>query len=139
VSIALGVIAVGATVAGVVIGVTLTQRRAERRAEQALAAYMRRNHPMVTHDVALGEGPILDAWTHALGFTRGERREFGRLLPGSTEQARLIEALDAPNGRIEDEHARRFAGAFFQLTERAVGPARAGALVARATGGEPPK
>ena len=95
-SIALGVIAVGATVAGVLIGVSLTQQRAERRAEKALAAYMRRNHPVVTHDVALGQGPVLDAWTHALGFTRDERRAFGRLMSGSAEQATLIEVLDAP-------------------------------------------
>lgn len=136
VSIALGVIAVGATVAGVLIGVSLTQQRAERRAEKALAAYMRRNHPVVTHDVALGRGPILDAWTHALGLTAVERRDFSVLMTGSPEQARLIEALDAPQGRIDDEHARRFAGAFFHLTERAVGPTRARQLAARATGGD---
>lgn len=135
VSIALGVIAVGATVAGVLIGVSLTQQRAERRAEKALAAYMRRNHPVVTHDVALGRGPILDAWTHALGLTRIERRDFSLLMTGSAEQTALIEALDAPDPGIDDERARRFAGAFFHLTERAIGPTRARELVARASGG----
>src|SRR5688572_14895092 len=60
-SIALAVVVVGAAV----VGTVATQRSHEqnqRLATAALVTFMRRQHALLTHDVALGDGPVLDAW-----------------------------------------------------------------------------
>ena len=127
-SIALAAVAVGASVVGSV-AVSGSRRANEARAVAALAAFMRRQHALLTHDVATAEGPLLAAWAHDLGLDAGERQRLARVLEGSAEQGLLLEALD---GAIDDGRARRFAAAFLRVTERAIGKARTGALVGRA-------
>jgi hypothetical protein len=93
---------------------------------------MRRQHALLTHDVATGDGPVLAAWGRDLRLTAEERRRLRRELEGSAEQGQLLDALD---GSIDEAGAGRFAAAFLRVTERALGKARTGALVARATDG----
>jgi len=64
-----------------------------------------------------------------LGLSAFDRRRLRRVLEGSPEQGALLDALDGP---IDERHAERFAAAFVQVTERALGRTRADALVARA-------
>lgn len=134
-SIVLLVVSIGAVAVGVGLTVAKDARRASRQeAERELAAFMRRQHPLLTHDVATGRGAVLAAWSHDLGLDARERALLARALDGSREQGALLEALD---GKIDEARARRFAGAFFTVTARALGPARTKALVeraARATG-----
>jgi hypothetical protein len=128
VSIAIVVVSVGATVLGVKMR-NDAQVASQRQAERALAEFMRRQHPLLTHDVVTGRGVVLAAWSHDLGLDAVERARLERALDGSVEQGALLEALD---GSIDEARARRFAGAFVRLTARALGSARAGALVKRA-------
>jgi hypothetical protein len=125
-SVALAVVAVGASV----IGTVAANRGSQQQTTVALAAFMRRQHALLTHDVATAEGPVLAAWSRDLRLSDEERRRLRRALDGSAEQGALLEALDGP---IDETRARRFAAAFLRVTERALGKARTGALVARAT------
>jgi len=75
-------------------------------------------------------GPVLAAWSRDLRLSNQERQLLRRALDGSAEQGALLEALDGP---IDETRARRFAAAFLRVTERALGKARTGALVTRAT------
>jgi len=124
-SIALAVVVVGASTAGTT-AVKRSQPDAQRRAAVALAAYMRQQHALLTHDVALASGPVLDAWTHDLQLTSADRRRFEETLDGSAEQGALLEALDGP---IDERRAQRFATVFMRVTERTLGPTRTRALV----------
>src|SRR5262249_19582615 len=125
-SIALAAVAVGASVIGSVVA-SGTQRANQVRVTAPLAEFMRRQHALLTHDVATAQGPVLAAWAHDLGLSAGERWALGRVLEGSAEQGALLEALD---GSIDDGRARRFAAAFVRVAERAVGRTRMAALVA---------
>jgi hypothetical protein len=125
-SIALAVVAVGATVLGIVL--TDQSHRGPPPAA-ALAGFMRRQHALLLHDVSTSGGPVLDAWAHDLRLTTAEKARLRRALDGSEEQGRLIEALDGP---IDEGHAERFGAAFLRVTERAIGHTRTQALVARA-------
>ena len=127
-SIALAVVLVGAAVVGTV-ATNKSHEQNQRLATAALVTFMRRQHALLTHDVALGDGPVLDAWAYDLRLTPAERRRLREALEGSVEQGRLLEALDGP---IDAERARRFGTAFMQVTGRALGPSRARALVSRA-------
>jgi hypothetical protein len=127
-SIALVVVAVGATVVGT-LAANATQKQQQQRAALALAEFMRRQHPLLTHDVVMGEGPVLAAWMHDLGLGAAERAELRRALDGAPEQGLLLAALDGP---IDQVRAQRFAAAFVRVTRRALGPARADALILRA-------
>jgi hypothetical protein len=127
-SIALAVVVVGASVVGSV-ALSGSRRANQQRAVAALAAFMRRQHALLTHDVATAEGPVLAAWAYDLGLGAEERRRLSQALEGSAEQGLLLDALD---GAIDEARARRFAAAFLRTTERAIGRARLDALVARA-------
>jgi hypothetical protein len=127
-SIALAVVAVGATVVGVVAAKG-SNHQPRQVATAALAGFMRRQHAMLTHDVTMAEGPVFEAWAHDLRLTGRERAQVRRVLDGSPEQGALLEAL---NGPIDERRAERFAAAFLRVTTRAIGPARSRALVARA-------
>jgi hypothetical protein len=127
-SIAFVAVSIGATVVGT-LAMNQTQRQQQQQSATALAEFMRRQHPLLTHDVATAEGPVLAAWAHDLGFSAVERERFSRALEGSREQGALLAALDGP---IDADRARRFAAAFVRLTARALGPARTRALVERA-------
>jgi hypothetical protein len=122
------VVSVGATVVGVMAAKS-SARQSQPQAAAALADTMRRQHPLLTHDVATARGPVLDAWAHDLRLTDAERRRLVQALEGSAEQGQLLDALD---GRIDEAHARRFGAAFLRLTQRAIGPARTRVLVERA-------
>ena len=124
-SIALAIVVVGgASVA--TTAVKHSQPDAQRQAAVALAAYLRQQHALLTHDVALASGPVLDAWIHDLKLTAADGRRFAETLDGSAEQGALLEALD---GRIDEGRAQRFAAVFMRVTERTLGPARTRALV----------
>lgn len=125
-SIAVAVVLVGATVAGFVAS---HQSNQQQQARRALAAFMRRQHGLLTHDVTTADGPLLVAWSHDLKLTSAEQRRLVRALDGSREQGALLEALDGP---IDEGHADRFAGTFMQLAQRALGSERARAMVGRA-------
>lgn len=125
-SIALAVVLVGATAVG--IGVS-SRSNHQQQAKLALAAFMRRQHSLLTHDVTMAEGPLLAAWSHDLKLCAGDQRRLERALDGSSEQGALLEALDGP---IDERHAERFAGAFVGLAARALGPARTQVMVGRA-------
>jgi len=125
-SIALIVVAVGATVLGVVL---TDQSHRGPPQTVALAGFMRRQHALLLHDVSTADGPVLDAWAHDLRLTAAERGRLRRALEGSAEQGALIEALD---GTIDERQAERFGAAFLRVTDRAVGKSRTRALVARA-------
>jgi hypothetical protein len=127
-SVVMLVVSVGATVVGVLVAKG-SGRQSQQQAATALADTMRRQHPLLTHDVATARGPVLDAWAHDLRLTDAERRRLIQALEGSAEQGQLLEALD---GRIDEGHARRFGAAFLRLTQRAVGPARTRGIVERA-------
>ena len=127
-SIALAVVAVGATVIGIVAAKGSNQQP-RQVATAALAGFMRRQHALLTHDVTLAEGPVFEAWVHDLQLTANERLLVRRALDGSPEQGKLLEAL---NGPIDERRAERFATAFLRVTSRAIGRTRTQALVARA-------
>jgi hypothetical protein len=118
ISVALLIIAVGASAMGVVRALAQAE---EQPRLQMLARFLQRNHALVTRDVMMGEGPMLSGWTRGLGLTAAERERLGRALAGSAEQAQLLAALDGP---IDEARARRFATGFAQLGRRALGPAR---------------
>jgi hypothetical protein len=125
-SIALAVVAIGATVTGLI----LTDRsHAGPPPTAALAGFMRRQHALLLHDISTADGPVLDAWAHDLRLTPVERTRLRRALEGSAEQGVLIDALD---GTIDEKQAERFAAAFLRVTGRALGRTRTNALVARA-------
>lgn len=128
-SIALAVVAVGATVVGVVAAKGSNQQP-RQVATAELAGFMRRQHALLTHDVTMAEGPVFEAWAHDLQLTAPERAQVRRALDGAPEQGLLLEAL---NGTIDERRAERFASAFLRVTARAIGPARTKTLVARAT------
>ncbi|HEY2732040.1 MAG TPA: hypothetical protein VGK52_18990 [Polyangia bacterium] len=127
-SIALVVVAVGATVVGV-MATNATQRQQRQQATTALAAFMRRQHPLLTHDVAMADGPVLAAWAHDLRLAPADRARLRGALEGSSEQGVLLEALAGP---IDEAGARRFATAYLRVAERALGAARTRALIERA-------
>jgi hypothetical protein len=132
-SIVMAVVAVGATVVGL-IAVNHTRRADQQRTTTALATFMRTQHALLTHDVAMAGGPVLDAWAHDLRLDANEREHLRRVLEGSREQGLLLDALD---GSIDAARAQQFAAAFLRITERTLGRARTRALVeraARATG-----
>jgi hypothetical protein len=125
-SFALAVVAIGATV----LGVILTDRaHSGPPPTAALAGFMRRQHALLLHDISTADGPVLDAWAHDLRLTPAEKLRLRRALEGSAEQGLLIDALD---GTIDEKQAERFAAAFLRVTGRALGRVRTNALVARA-------
>ena len=125
-SIAVAVVLVGATV----VGIAATHKsHQEQQARVALAAFMRRQHGLLTHDVTMAEGPLLVAWTHDLKLTSADQQRLERALDGSHEQGALLEALDGP---IDERHAERFAGSFMRLAQRALGAERTRAMVGHA-------
>jgi hypothetical protein len=126
-TVVLAVVAVGATVVG--MAATHRSGRRQQQTTAALAAFMRRQHALLTHDVTIGEGPVLDAWTYDLGLTPSEKRRFLETLEGSSEQGKLLDAL---NGPIGAERARQFGAAFMRVTDRALGRPRTHDLVLRA-------
>jgi hypothetical protein len=125
-SIALAVVLVGATVVG--LGVS-SKSHQQQQARVALAAFMRHQHGLLTHDVTLAEGPLLVAWSHDLKLSARDEERLRRALDGSPEQGALLSALDGP---IDEHKADRFAGAFMKLTARTLGRDRAQSMV-RAT------
>src|SRR6185312_14608549 len=64
--------------------------------------------------------------SHDLRLGAEDQRRLARALDGSREQGALLAALDGP---IDEGQAERFAGAFMKLASRALGPARAQAMV----------
>jgi hypothetical protein len=124
VSTGLLLVTVGATAVGVVYISRATWKDDQRRV-QALVRFLQRNHPLVTRDVVLGEGPMLDGWARSLGLSTGERARVGRALAGSAEQTALLRALD---GRIDEGRARSFAASFTRLHQRALGGERVRAI-----------
>jgi hypothetical protein len=126
-SIALAIVVVGGASAATT-SLKQSQPEAQRQAALALAAYLRQQHALLTHDVALASGPVLDSWTHDLKLTAADQRRFAETLDGSPEQGALLEALDGP---IDERRAQRFATVFMRVTERTLGPMRTRALVTR--------
>src|SRR6185437_11896357 len=107
-SIALAVVLVGATVVG--LGASHKSHQ-DQQAKLALAAFMRKQHGLLTHDVTMAEGPLLVAWSHDLKLSAADRQRLARALDGSPEQGALLEALDGP---IDERHAEHFAGSFMK-------------------------
>jgi hypothetical protein len=127
ISVALLVLAVGASVVGVVREMAAAEEAPKLK---MLARFLQRNHALVTRDLLMGEGPVLRAWTRALGLSAVERERLGQALAGSPEQAQLLAAL---NGSIDEGRARRFAAGFARVSQRALGPARFRDLALAAT------
>ncbi len=125
-SIALAVVLVGATVVGIAVS---SKSHQQQQARVALAAFMRHQHGLLTHDVTMAEGPLLGAWSHDLKLSATDAERLRRALDGSPEQGALLSALDGP---IDERRADRFAGAFMKLAARALGRDRAQSMV-RAT------
>ncbi len=121
ISVALLLVAVGATAIGLVRATGALARADEPRKMRLLARFLQRNHAQVARDMAVGEGPLLAAWTRGLGLTAAERDRLSRTLDGSREQGELLAALD---GRIDEGRARRFAVAFTRVGRRALGDDR---------------
>jgi hypothetical protein len=124
-SIVFAVVAVGATVVGY-LAANATNAARQDRAATALAEFMRRQHALLTHDVALADGPVFAAWAHDLGLRPDEAERLRRAIEGSHEQGALLAAL---NGPIDAARARQFAAAFMRATTRALGASRTKALV----------
>lgn len=124
-SIVFAVVAVGATVVGY-LAANATSSAHQDHAATALAEFMRRQHALLTHDVAMAEGPVLAAWIHDLHLRPDEAARLRRAIEGSREQGALLAAL---NGPIDAARARQFAAAFMRATTRALGAARTKALV----------
>ena len=122
------VVLLGASVVGTVIG-GKGSSRANANPNVALEEFIRRNHALLTHDVAMAGGPVLDGWARELGLNAIEKRRLAAAMEGSREQGALLVALDGP---IDGQRARRFSAAFFQVTARALGPARTRVLLAHA-------
>jgi hypothetical protein len=118
---ALLIVVVGASVLGGVLSSRLTTRRQDQQNVRALARFLRRNHALVIRDVAMGDGPMLAAWSSALGLSTTERERLAQSLDGSAEQTELLQALD---GDIDDGRARRFAADFARVGQRALGGER---------------
>jgi hypothetical protein len=127
-SVASAAVAIGAVSVGLALPHD-SRNNNQQQAAAALAGFMRREHAPLTRDVALASGPVLDAWADDLGLGRKERAAWRQTLEGSLEQGNLLEALD---GQIDDAQARRFAGAFVRVTNRALGTKRSAALIERA-------
>jgi hypothetical protein len=124
VSAALLILTVGAAAVGLVAASRATWKNDDRRA-QALARFLQRNHAMLTRDLVLGEGPMLDGWGRTMGLDAAERARVERGLAGSAEQTALVRALDGP---IDRRRARSFAASFVRLHLRALGAERVGAI-----------
>jgi hypothetical protein len=122
------VVLLGASVVGTVL-IARNRTGDQKGTAVALATFMRENHAVLTHDVAMANGPVLDAWARELGLTATEKRRITATMEGSREQGELIAALDGP---VDHLRARSFSAAFFQVTARALGPARTRVLLARA-------
>jgi hypothetical protein len=127
-SVASAAVAIGAVAVGLALP-SAAHDGNQQQAAAALAGFMRREHAPLTHDVALATGPVLDAWGDELGLDRKERAALRETLEGSLEQGNLLQALDGP---IDETQARRFAGAFVRVANRALGTKRTAALVERA-------
>ncbi|MEA2698062.1 MAG: hypothetical protein QOI66_2333 [Myxococcales bacterium] len=124
------VVVLGASaVVGTILVVRATDDHPQQRTAAALATFMRQNHALLTHDVAVAGGPLLDAWARDLGLSSVEKRQIAVAMEGSSEQGALLAALD---GAIDERRAQSFSIAFFGVTARALGPARTQGLVARA-------
>ena len=120
-----------AVVVGIIFAVKATGDSKQNPTATALAAFMRQNHALLTHDVALAGGPLLDVWCRQLALSPAEKRRLAVALDGSPEQGALLAALDGP---VDEARARAFSAAFYRTTARALGPARTQALVAHAAG-----
>jgi hypothetical protein len=125
ISVALLLVALGATTIGLLRASGALAQADEQQKMRQLARFLQRHHPLVARDVVMGEGPLLSAWGRALGLGAGERDRLSRLLDGSAEQAELLAALD---GRIDEGRARRFAVGFTRLGQRALGDQRMRAI-----------
>lgn len=114
----------------VAIGVVLTVRsgRDEQVAEAKLLQYLQRQHPVIVHDIAVADGPVLASWSHDLGLNAQERQELAHALDGSPEQAQMLRALSSGDGR---PNARLFAQQFGGLLKRALGETRAREVATR--------
>jgi hypothetical protein len=121
ISVALLLVAVGATTVGLVRTSGALAQADEQQKMRQLARFLQRHHALVARDVVMGEGPLLSAWGRALGLRVGERELLSRCLDGSPEQAELLAALD---GSIDEGRARRFAVGFTRLGQRALGDQR---------------
>jgi hypothetical protein len=120
--------------AGVVGTVALKGTNAnQQRNAVAVAAFIRQNHGLLTHDMAMAGGPMLDTWSRQLDLSATERQRLAVTMEGSAEQGDLMRALDGP---IDEASARRFSAAFFRVSTRALGPTRMGKLVVRAAGSD---
>ncbi len=91
-----------------------------------LGKFMRQHHAVLTRDIVLAGGPILDAWCDDLGLSREERTAFATRLEGSPQQTALLEAL---SGDITREKVQAFSTTYLMLTQTAIGPARVQALL----------
>jgi hypothetical protein len=125
ISVALLLVAVGATTVGLVRTSGALAQADEQQKMRQLARFLQRHHALVARDVVMAEGPLLSAWGRALGLGAGEREQLSRCLDGSREQAELLGALD---GRIDEGRARRFAVGFARLGQRALGDRRLRAI-----------
>jgi hypothetical protein len=120
-SVGLLLVTVGSAALGAVLVTRATNRQDDQRQIQALVRFLRKNHGLVARDVLLAEGPMVAAWADAMGLSPQERERLGRAMDGSAEQTQLLEALD---GQIDADRARRFAAGFASVSRRAVGPQR---------------
>jgi len=128
------VVLLGASIVGTVLGAR-SHAAAPAPNAVALAAFMRENHAVLTHDVAMTRGPVFDAWSRELGLSAADGTRVALAMEGSAEQTELMSALD---GAIDANRAAKFSAAFFRVTARALGPVRTKELLARAgrLGGE---
>jgi hypothetical protein len=128
-SAASAVVLLGASVVGTVMAGKSSSGRDPHPKAVALAAFLRQNHAVLTHDIALAHGPILNAWAREWGLTASEKRHLAVVLEGSAEQGALMTAL---NGDIDEGRALKFSAAFYRATARALGPVRTQTIVAGA-------
>lgn len=110
---------------------TFRQNAAGKRHLALLIETMQRHHALVTRDVALARGPLIDGWAHELRLAPVDKARLCRALEGSAEQTSMLASLD---GAIDEARALRFAGSFYRVAERALGPGRMHTIAGKAQG-----
>lgn len=101
-----------------VTSVIKTSKAVAGGAEKRLVAYMKVNHDNLVHDIANGQGVLIEQWAHELNLSTHELSLVEKRLDASAEQQALLSSL---NGEITIEDARAFSENVYQVFAAAVG------------------